>query len=630
MNNISSPKNSRDLSSNFVSKLLNSFNDPNNVLINDEASQRIIENIIFDDYDFIFSNNTRNYIVGGINTELINPILSKYILDVQSNMDTYIDNLYKQEYHILNNSKKTNKGIDENILAATIITSLDKKVIRNFCLHQFLLVYTFQHSENDKHYASVPVSIKIGKKMFIRYINDLKFIDVYHTKEYITYTSRLNKWKDENKDFALCLEDDNLYTLMGCKIIDILTYSGILSLVLTSSADKLHRYHALEVKDKALMSLKTKQSVINLPVKLPMICPPKPYEHNKLGGYLLNDEKFSYELFVEKKGYSLSSVVSIDNKIYAMVNNITGTPFKINQTLLDYITGEGTKHNLLIDVTIKHKFADLDKRTKYQKSVFASHNSKVVLQETILGIADFFRKFSQIYFPVRLDQRGRLYCISSYLNYQSNELSKALLSFAIPGILTKNSTQSVIYLKTYGANCYGGTIAKGSIKSKLEWIDKNIDDIINYDNGTLLKKANDKLLFLSFCIEYKRYYDFLMDENSLEFYTYLPVQLDATCNGFQHMALLSNKETLFKELNLVNATQENGKDKPADDIPPSDFYNFLLHKLISVFEYKINLNEIIDSITKGSYERLHKFIWNRSHIKKSIMTIPYNSTNRSM
>jgi len=186
-----------------------------------------------------------------------------------------------------------------------------------------------------------------------------------------------------------------------------------------------------------------------------------------------------------------------------------------------------------------------------------------VLQETILGIAEFFRKFSRIYFPVRLDQRGRLYCISSYLNYQSNELSKALLSFAIPGILTKNSTQSVVYLKTYGANCHGGTIGKGSIKSKLEWIDKNIDDILNYDNGTLLEKASDKFLFLSFCIEYKRYYEFLMDENSLEFYTYLPVQLDATCNGFQHMALLSNEDTLFKELNIETSkkTSSNRYDE---------------------------------------------------------------------
>lgn len=76
---------------------------------------------------------------------------------------------------------------------------------------------------------------------------------------------------------------------MGCKIIDILIHSDFVSLVLIKSADKEFPYHALEVKDKGLMSAKTKYSVINLPVKLPMIFSPKSYEHNKLGGYLLND-----------------------------------------------------------------------------------------------------------------------------------------------------------------------------------------------------------------------------------------------------------------------------------------------------------------------------------------------------
>ena len=151
-----------------------------------------------------------------------------------------------------------------------------------------------------------------------------------------------------------------------------------------------------------------------------------------------------------------------------MVNSISNNPFKINSTLLDYIHGDGTKHNLLIDPQAKHKFADLSKRTKYQQGILASHNSKVILQETILGIAEYYRRFSKIYLPGRLDTRERLYCSPSYLNYPSNELSKALLLFAEPGIINKKDVDSIVYLKAYGANCYGGVISKTSLNSKLD------------------------------------------------------------------------------------------------------------------------------------------------------------------
>ena len=45
---------------------------------------------------------------------------------------------------------------------------------------------------------------------------------------------------------------------------------------------------------------------------------------------------------------------------------------------------------------------------------------------------------------------------------------------------------------------------------------------------------------------------------------------------------------------------------------------------------KVNEGILEDSKSKGSFSRLLNFVWTRAYIKKTIMTIPYNSSNRSM
>ena len=86
------------------------------------------------------------------------------------------------------------------------------------------------------------------------------------------------------------------------------------------------------------------------------------------------------------------------------------------------------------------------------------------------------------------------------------------------------------------------------------------------------------------------------------------------------MALLSNEKTLFKQLNLEKAS-------PKDN--PKDFYSFLLHKLIALFDEKINYSNT-DEHVREIHKNLRLFIWERGHIKKAIMTIPYNVSTRNM
>jgi hypothetical protein len=67
--------------------------------------------------------------------------------------------------------------------------------------------------------------------------------------------------------------------------------------------------------------------------------------------------------------------------------------------------------------------------------------------------------------------------------------------------------------------------------------------------------------------------------NSVIFYTYLPIQLDATCNGYQHLALLTKEIKILGKLNLDKSTHE-------DD--PNDFYRFTLIMLKSYIDNEIN------------------------------------------
>jgi DNA-directed RNA polymerase len=131
-----------------------------------------------------------------------------------------------------------------------------------------------------------------------------------------------------------------------------------------------------------------------------------------------------------------------------------------------------------------------------------------------------------------------------------------------------------------------------------------------------LEKAEKKLLFIAFCFEYNRFIE-CFDNEKEYFETCLPIQLDATCNGYQHLALLSLDHDLAKELNLTKST--------SDDIP-KDFYNFTAVKLINYYNDQLSNNNLSVE-DREVYTRFSNLTIARKIVKKVIMTIPYNVTH---
>lgn len=208
-----------------------------------------------------------------------------------------------------------------------------------------------------------------------------------------------------------------------------------------------------------------------------------------------------------------------------------------------------------------------------------------------------------------------MYSEPLYFNYQSSELAKALLLFTKPGQININDEKAINFLKIYGANCFG--LDKLSFDSRVRWVDRNVEGIINYNkDDTLIMKSKDKLLFTAFCIEYKRYIEhFRYGSGTLN--TYLPIQLDATCNGYQHLNMLINQSKLFDVLNLGSGT--------TSDIP-YDLYLYILDKVNKIINNKIKEGNL-QGEQLDIHKRLAAFPFNRSMIKKAIMTFAYNAAN---
>lgn len=91
---------------------------------------------------------------------------------------------------------------------------------------------------------------------------------------------------------------------------------------------------------------------------------------------------------------------------------------------------------------------------------------------------------------------------------------------------------------------FGDNLNKKSLNSRVKWVlccfaEDNSDKILDFENNDNINNAENKVSFISFCFEYIRFVKFMKNNDSVVFYTFLPIQLDASYNAYQHLVLLT-------------------------------------------------------------------------------------------
>lgn len=178
--------------------------------------------------------------------------------------------------------------------------------------------------------------------------------------------------------------------------------------------------------------------------------------------------------------------------------------------------------------------------------------SRMFSTATLLSSAKHMLKHREIYFPTTLDFRGRMYPIAPGLNPQGSDLSKALLRFAESKPLGERGAW---WLAIHVANNFG--IDKVDLEQRVAWTHENSARITAVAADPFADlwwtEADKPWQFLQAAMEWKGFVD-----EGPSFESSLPITIDGSCNGIQHLAAMSLDAEAGRRVNLLPG------DKPAD------------------------------------------------------------------
>ena len=354
------------------------------------------------------------------------------------------------------------------------------------------------------------------------------------------------------------------------------------------------------------------------PVYMPMIVPPRPWTSLSGGGYLVTP------LHLLKRPPTARAKQLFKKadmtRVYSAVNAIQSTAYRINPYIDSIMRKAWDAGHLLFDVpthTVQQMPPKLEgdatpeqisERNRQRAETFLL-NSRIKgtrkLMSLRFALSERLRGEPRFYFPHQLDHRGRAYPVPQLINPISNHIGRSLLEFADGKPLGE---RGAYWLAVHIANCFGKN--KISFDDRIQWVHDHEAEIIAFAADPLRPhrfwtEADKFWTFLAACHEWKGY-----REQGPGFVSHLPVSMDGTCNGYQHLSAMG-----------LDAIGGNATNLVPEDIP-QDMYNDVAD--YAIIHVQIDAKYGSGDDKEAAQELVGKI--SRSVVKRATMTTPYGVT----
>lgn len=358
------------------------------------------------------------------------------------------------------------------------------------------------------------------------------------------------------------------------------------------------------------------------PLWVPMVEPPAAWTGAWGGGY--TGEELPVLPLVKRVPESYLKSLDTANmpEVYAAVNALQNTPWKINQRVFGVLrhfwdlgrTVGGLPQSE--DDQLPTKPLDIDTNTDARKAwkqrAARIHASNAALRSTrlqarkLMNLAQKLSAAPKFYYPYQMDFRGRIYTVATFLTPQGSDLARSLLLFADGA--TINDDTDAYWLAVYGANLFGKD--KITFEERVKWVKENRAAILATAADPLANQwwmdADEPWQFLAWCMEWSGW-----QTTGPGFQTHLPVCLDGTNNGLQLLSMLVRDEVAAKATNVT----------PSDS--PADIYGDVARRVIDLMKE--------ESVTEC---KAHADYWlafgvDRKTTKRPVMVLPYGGTFHS-